>query len=506
MSASAMKTFVRDLFKETEDYKSLTQRIIRDRYMKHINVDALAEGDRALLRESVEFVVKEMIENSADDVQQENIAENDRSSNTGDRTKQNKNTNEKSVKCCSDLEEDDVKVTKRGKKNRITDDSDSDGSSEESKRESSKSNENVASSNDDEDSHSESQLGKRKQPKVSELAPKKIKLSDSSNNTKKPTKKEAVSRKMPSDGSDSETSSIEEKRSNISEKSKPVAKALISSSKKLTKKQKLSSSEDEALENEEDNIVNKKINEGSDSDESEPLQTYRDKDKKEKANLNNSKKVVNKKKQLKSDEENSSSESDDQALADVAKSSPEQLSATDSSDHSDIIAISTSKSKKKLAGKSCGVKEEKKKFKGKRQSSSKKPTNEVGDKDEAVKKLEKIARACGALPVGKHYKLAFENCRNNKERAKKLKQMLIDAGLTGTFTMKSVETLKLKREAAELLCESSRISGSIMSEGRGRRSASNSKDMSTPKAATIDSAKRSFSRLKGIVDSEEESD
>lgn len=29
--------------------------------MKHINVDALAEGDRALLRESVEFVVKEMV-------------------------------------------------------------------------------------------------------------------------------------------------------------------------------------------------------------------------------------------------------------------------------------------------------------------------------------------------------------------------------------------------------------------------------------------------------------
>lgn len=187
--------------------------------------------------------------------------------------------NEKSVKCCSDLEEDDVKVTKKGKKNRIIDDSDSDDSSEESKRNSSKSNENVASSNDDgEDSHSEPQRGKRKQPKISELSPKKIKLCDSSNKSKKPTKKEAISGKIQSDGSDSETSSIEDnKRSNISKKSKPVAKALLSTSKKPVKKQKLSSSEDEALENEDNNIVNKKIFEGSDSDESEPLQTYKGK-------------------------------------------------------------------------------------------------------------------------------------------------------------------------------------------------------------------------------------
>lgn len=53
------------------------------------------------------------------------------------------------------------------------------------------------------------------------------------------------------------------------------------------------------------------------------------------------------------------------------------------------------------------------------------------DKNAHVKNLEKIARAAGVLPVGKHYKLTFEHCRDNKERSVKLKQMLRDAGMTG---------------------------------------------------------------------------
>lgn len=58
---------------------------------------------------------------------------------------------------------------------------------------------------------------------------------------------------------------------------------------------------------------------------------------------------------------------------------------------------------------------------------------QVDDKDERVKKLERIARACGVLPFAKNYKLAFEHCQNNDERSAKLKQMLRDAGMTGEW-------------------------------------------------------------------------
>lgn len=55
------------------------------------------------------------------------------------------------------------------------------------------------------------------------------------------------------------------------------------------------------------------------------------------------------------------------------------------------------------------------------------------DKNRNVKKLEKIARACGILPVGRHYRLMFEHCRDNKARKAKLTQMLRDAGMTGDW-------------------------------------------------------------------------
>lgn len=51
--------------------------------------------------------------------------------------------------------------------------------------------------------------------------------------------------------------------------------------------------------------------------------------------------------------------------------------------------------------------------------------------DSRVKNLERIARACGALPVGLNYRKAFNNCTTAKERIARIHALLRDAGMTG---------------------------------------------------------------------------
>ena len=48
------------------------------------------------------------------------------------------------------------------------------------------------------------------------------------------------------------------------------------------------------------------------------------------------------------------------------------------------------------------------------------------------RRLEKIARSCGILPVGKNYKTTFEGCQTSKERSDKLVQLLREAGMKGS--------------------------------------------------------------------------
>ena len=53
------------------------------------------------------------------------------------------------------------------------------------------------------------------------------------------------------------------------------------------------------------------------------------------------------------------------------------------------------------------------------------------EKSKKLKYMEKVARHCGVLPVGKKYKTVFGDCYSDQDKIKKVKELLTEAGMTG---------------------------------------------------------------------------
>lgn len=122
--------------------------------------------------------------------------------------------------------------------------------------------------------------------------------------------------------------------------------------------------------------------------------------------------------------------------------------------------------------------------------------------DDLVKHLEKVARVCGVLPVGRNYKKTFEEFKTSKEKAEKIKTLLRSAGMTGSFSIKNAESLRMKKEVEELSKECIQIT----SQGRGHRNVYSiySRHTYDPKPKkVVTPIREKLLNLKGIVDSEE---
>ena len=48
-----------------------------------------------------------------------------------------------------------------------------------------------------------------------------------------------------------------------------------------------------------------------------------------------------------------------------------------------------------------------------------------------VRNLKAILRACNLMPVGRMHTVVFGECRNDKDYVRKLKRLLVDAGMSG---------------------------------------------------------------------------
>jgi len=55
--------------------------------------------------------------------------------------------------------------------------------------------------------------------------------------------------------------------------------------------------------------------------------------------------------------------------------------------------------------------------------------------EKRLKWLEKIARACGIMPRGFNYSRTFADCTTARQKETKLRDMLHDAGMHGTYTL-----------------------------------------------------------------------
>jgi hypothetical protein len=139
----------------------------------------------------------------------------------------------------------------------------------------------------------------------------------------------------------------------------------------------------------------------------------------------------------------------------------------------------------------------------------KRATATPGDeKSGTIRRLEKIARACGVLPVGSNYRRTFEDCKTMKQREIRLRQLLREAGMIGIPSMKAAEKLKLKKEAEEL-----NMANIIVSEGRSRRSVHTLYCKSLPPptspvrelSSSLTPPRHHFAKLRGIIDSDSSS-
>ena len=54
------------------------------------------------------------------------------------------------------------------------------------------------------------------------------------------------------------------------------------------------------------------------------------------------------------------------------------------------------------------------------------------DKSSNARRLEKMLRILGTMPVGRRYTQVFVDCETDKKRVKILKRLLVEAGMEGT--------------------------------------------------------------------------
>uniref|UniRef100_A0A915JG88 Histone chaperone domain-containing protein n=1 Tax=Romanomermis culicivorax TaxID=13658 RepID=A0A915JG88_ROMCU len=133
-----------------------------------------------------------------------------------------------------------------------------------------------------------------------------------------------------------------------------------------------------------------------------------------------------------------------------------------------------------------------------------------------LSKLKKFIRAAG-LRI-QNYAAFFENCKNDKQRVEKLRNFFVEKGLTGKLSMKACQKFKLERETEREIAELDK--NNILSNGRPKRrnvsslfdvrEAHSGKVNDDDSADEIDedylSTKKELSRLKGIIDSENDDD
>ncbi|XP_014773260.1 protein starmaker [Octopus bimaculoides] len=135
----------------------------------------------------------------------------------------------------------------------------------------------------------------------------------------------------------------------------------------------------------------------------------------------------------------------------------------------------------------------------KKNTSTKKVSAKVTtDSVEESSQVKLFRRICRAAELFVNYKKEFQDLKTNKQKCKRLREILRDAGMTGRPTLKAAERIRLLREAKQLNKDN------IIScdSGRSRRKRKGFFSVENSPAKIVKSKPESFHNLKGIVDSE----
>ncbi|GFU00002.1 uncharacterized protein NPIL_80231 [Nephila pilipes] len=250
------------------------------------------------------------------------------------------------------------------------------------------------------------------------------------------------------------------------------------------------------------------------SDESEEKPLIKFGKKKNNSNSDDDMKIKNQQvKKLNNSNEKLSSvitdSSEDEPLSKFAEKKSED---TSDSEH-ELLMTSTSKESKKSNGleRSSSLSADENdlvEVNSKNKLSNKKQDKDFGKKKEQkhssasenkIEHLKKYVRAAG-LRVQCYTKL-FENCKSVKAKCEKLLHLLEKEGLKGRPTLEKCKKLKKKIETKKEIAELD-VSNILVTKGRSKRTVCSDATNFEPKSANSSPIK-SFSRLKGIVESEE---
>ncbi|CAH1800833.1 unnamed protein product [Owenia fusiformis] len=603
-----MEKFVRKLFKNSPNVGALTQKIVRQKYLEHFNIQTLVQQDKEKLKEAVLKIYNEGV---LPQEEQEDVARKKSAKQSPFRTKQDEE-NEKRMQREEDGEHDqwkpkkyksamdtptkhkkakkektptrkNIKISPRLKPEDVltaisNSDPESEASSEsedeiESEAGSESEAESEVSDKSDQSDDGVVQHGKRKR-KISEsdesdtMSPfKETLISESESNAssvvendlsddsefnsplktikskiKKRKRKQLSSSEEDSDVSHNAVGSADDSKQNTKKKlnKAPPAKKLKMPSKTQNQPDNdpldWSSSDDDALKP----PTNKKQRHDSSDSNSDKTPMNSPAKKTTKPKVNNKPKM-RKHTSNSENEENSSdwSSSDDDTLKPLTNkkqhrhsndsksdntpmNSPAKKSTktkinnnlkkrkmengSDSENSSDSLASSDSEiENKKLKKASRKKKDTKSKAAVSKKTTSSKPSQVTSGK---LQKLQKICREAGLW-----YVHLFKECTTAREKETKILDFLAEKGFKGTPTLQAAQEYKLKKELADLGSES------IIDSGRGKRKVQSLYNRTT-NTSTHDEhlpantsptmkytpVKEKFKNLKGIIDSDSESE